>query len=1260
MVDRAEPVLPKDLAADAVHLVRSWLSESRIADARTVEGGEGARLLAGLLGEEGGLSFTRDFVDGVARPEDPFVAAVNFNRLAARAPGFLPLGLRLAVRAGGVASLTLPWAVIPLARGTLRRLVGHLVVDAPADGPAPLPDARPDPLARALTRLRSAGSRPNITMLGEPVLGETEARRRVANIRALCDREDVDFVSFSLSSVASNLTMWGWEEAVDRVVARLIPLLEHAGRTGTFLSLDAEEYRDLQLATAVFRRLMDRPEMRGMGAGLTLQAYLPDSYDALVELTEWAQQRVASGGAPVRVRIVKGANLAMERVDSTLNGWPLAPFSAKIDTDANFKRMLEWALRPEHVDAVHVGVASHNLFDIALSWLLASRRDVLTVRSNLSAGAIVDPLLGPHGTTVVAPHTISGGDLPQMHGITSAPVEWEVLLGMAPGHIRAVGKTVGGIRVYTPVVKPSEFEAAVGYLVRQLDESAHSENFLSAIADIEDDTDLFERERNRFLDSISRLDGELPSTNRTQNRQTEWREDDRDSPLYYRTPDLTDPGQEAGGLTAAVLGLTRGSGGDTDEQPVLEPAAVPDQIPVVSHTGLAHEPNTDPSIPANREWAAGVLGRVGDSTIGSEGVVAAVVHTVEEADAAVTRVSARGVGWGAQPVAERAAVLRRVALSLIANRDRLVEVMVAETGMTIADADPEVSYAVDAARYYAARGTELHSTVGARFLPCSLIAVAASWESPIAAVADGVLAALAAGSGVLLVPHSRAERSAAVLAGVLWEAGVPRELCGLGVPKDAALRDYLLSHPGVGRLLFRGDWEEARAHERQHPESRILAQSDGVNAITVTPSADVSQAVTQIVASAYGRSGQSPSAASLVILVGSMARSKRFLRQLEDAVRALRVGVPTDPATQVGPLGEPATGAALDALTVLAGGESWLVEPERVDAEGTLWSPGVKAGVRKGSTLHLNRAAVPVVGILHAFTLTEAIEIHNAVGSGLTAGLHSLDAEEIGVWVDNVHAATLYVNRAITPPVVERRPGGGWKHSRVGPGGAPGGPNYLFALGEWESLEGEQSSTLHLRGLSTGVTALIEAAQLSLDYQEFDLLRRAALSDALLWGTEFGRVRDVSRLGIERNLLRYWPADAQVRMCADGSLTDLLRVLAAATLARASLTVSSARPLPTAIMAVLAEEDVPVSIESDDDWYERLAIGVPGVRRIRLLGGDRDRLARSVVGHPGVSVYANPVTNAGRLELLPFVREQVISVAAHRFGTPAQLTDTLF
>jgi RHH-type proline utilization regulon transcriptional repressor/proline dehydrogenase/delta 1-pyrroline-5-carboxylate dehydrogenase len=981
-----------------------------------------------------------------------------------------------------------------------------------------------------------------------------------------------------------------------------------------------EEYRDLDLTIAVFTTLLDQPHLRGLEAGIVLQTYLPDALGAMQELTAWATERRRNGGAPIKVRVVKGANLAMEHVDAAIHGWPLATYDTKQDSDTNYKRVLHWAMTPEHTDAVKLGVAGHNLFDVAHAWLTAIERGV------------------------------------------ESRVDFEMLLGMATGQAEAVRRDVGNLLLYTPVVNPSEFDVAIAYLIRRLEENASHDNFMSAVFELAGDERLFERERARYERSLAALeadDGRVPTPSRTQNRRTEWT--DESFATAMAVPDAPAPGtgvEDDASLTSVVLEIVRGhegaeltdaaaSGNDSTHAMPAGPSATP---------GFRNEPDTDPALAANREWGRRILARVPESRLGLDAIAGARVDDAATLETLIQTVAARGRAWGELPGTERAAVLHRAGIALAANRDRLIEVMAAETGKTIAEGDPEVSEAIDFAHFYAERARELDHVQGATFVPPKLTVVTPPWNFPVAIPAGGVLAALAAGSGVIIKPAKLAQRSGAVMVEALWEAGIPRELLALVDIGERDLGRELVSHPAVDRVILTGAYETAQLFRSFRNDLPLLAETSGKNAIIVTPSADLDLAVADVVKSAFGHAGQKCSAASLVILVGSVAKSERFRRQLVDATSSLRVGWPAQALSQVGPIIEPANGKLLHALTQLGIGEEWLVEPKRLDATGRLWSPGIRTGVAEGSYFHLTEFFGPVLGVMHARDLDEAIRMQNAVDYGLTAGLHSLDPDELETWLDNVEAGNLYVNRGITGAIVQRQPFGGWKRSAVGAGAKAGGPNYLFGLGEWLPQHGRSSGTLHLRGLEKRVTELIEASQPALDYESFDVLRRSALSDELAWAEEYGAVKDVSGVGIERNLFRYRPLPVTIRIGENSTLAEGLRIIAAGLLAKSPFTVSTAVELPKGVRTILAARDVPVVLEADGPWLVRAAKGGITTPRVRLVGGGASELAKALGGSPDVAVWSHPVTPSGRVELLPFLHEQAVSITNHRFGNPTTLS----
>lgn len=1151
-VSEGSPVLEAaGLAKDTIALVRHWLTE-----ASRVPVDASAQQLAGVLKDPNGLDFTVGFVDGVVRPEDLQVAASNLAALAPKVPAFLPWYMRSAVRLGGTMAPVLPQVVIPVARRVLREMVGHLIVDAT--------DAK---LGPAIAKIRKDGIKLNVNLLGEAVLGEHEASRRLEGTHALLARPDVDYVSIKVSSTVAPHSAWAFDEAVEHVVDKLSPLFSRAasyaapGQKAKFINLDMEEYKDLDLTIAVFTRILDKPEFKDLEAGIVLQAYLPDALAAMIRLQEWAAARRAQGGAAIKVRVVKGANLPMEQVESSLHDWPLATCGSKQESDTNYKRVLNYSLHPERIRNIRIGVAGHNLFDIAFAWLLAKQRGV------------------------------------------ESGIEFEMLLGMAQGQAEAVKKDVGSLLLYTPVVHPAEFDVAIAYLIRRLEEGASQDNFMSAVFEISENETLFEREKQRFLTSLAKLDDAVPPPNRQQDRN-------------------------------------------------LPPVPLP-------HNSFTNTPDTDPSLPANRDWGRAILERVPSSTLGNAAVEAATINDEQTLNAVIETALEKGKAWGSLSGAERAEILHRAGDVLESHRADLFEVMASETGKTIDQGDPEVSEAVDFAHYYAESARKLDDVDGATFVPAKLTVVTPPWNFPVAIPAGSTLAALAAGSAVVIKPAKQARRSGAVMIEALWEAGVPRDVLTMVQLGERELGRQLISHPAVDRVILTGGYETAELFRSFRQDLPLLAETSGKNAIIVTPSADLDLAAKDVAYSAFGHAGQKCSAASLVILVGSVAKSKRFHNQLIDAVTSLKVGYPEDPASQMGPIIEPASGKLLNALTTLGEGENWAVEPKKLDETGRLWSPGVRYGVRRGSYFHLTEFFGPVLGVMTAETLEDAIAIQNQIEYGLTSGLHSLNAEEMGMWLDNVQAGNLYVNRGITGAIVQRQPFGGWKKSAVGAGTKAGGPNYLVGLGEWTS----KASTAVAAPGHSGVRRIENAAKAFLPAEELELLRRALASDAVAWAEEFGTARDVSGLAAERNIFRYRSLPVTVRLSEGEPLVHLVRTLAAGVQAGSTLTVSSAVELPVPLRTVLSGLGVAVTVENDAEWLATVSGlardgGLSG-GRIRLIGGDAKAVAEAAGGRPDVAIYFHAVTEAGRVELLPFLHEQAVSITAHRFGTPNHLSDSL-
>ncbi len=348
----------------AVALARRMLADS-LADATRSERRRQHRL-GRLLADPQGRELLFALTDEVVRIETPSRAARRFAAVVRQHPtSALGAGDRLLLRGGAWIAPLLPALVMPLVVRRIRRETRGIVL--PAEDPG---------FARHLRARAGDAVRINVNPLGESILSDAEAEQRMRQIERCIDRADVDYVSVKVSAIVANLDALAFEHSVERIADELRRLYRRAAvaTPRTFVNLDMEEYRDLELTLQSFMLVLDEVEFRQLDAGIVLQAYLPDSHQALERLGAWAVARHAAGGGTTKVRLVKGANLAMETVEAELHGWIAAPYGSKAEVDASYKALVESALRPEWADALRIGLASHNLFDVA--WALCLRDGV--------------------------------------------------------------------------------------------------------------------------------------------------------------------------------------------------------------------------------------------------------------------------------------------------------------------------------------------------------------------------------------------------------------------------------------------------------------------------------------------------------------------------------------------------------------------------------------------------------------------------------------------------------------------------------------------------------------------------------------------------------------------------------------------------------------------------------------------------------------------------------------------------------------------
>jgi len=326
----------------------------------------------------------------------------------------------------------------------------------------------------------------NVNLLGEVVLGDGEAHNRYLHYLEALKEPDINYISIKLSGIYAQIHPLSYEQnkkELCKLVATIYqqaidyPYTDQNGVTKPkFVNLDMEEYKDMHLTLEVFEEVMSMPQFKDYTAGIVVQAYLPDAGMLQERLLLLAKKRVAEGGAPLKMRLVKGANLQMESIISSLRGWENPVLPSKVDVDANYLHILDVALQPENAKALHIGVASHNFFSIGYAYLLGEKNGV------------------------------------------SEYVTFEMLEGMANNLPRVIRKLNKQIILYTPVVKKEHFLNAISYLVRRLDENTGKDNFLSYSFNLKLDSPQWNFLTNQFLESYKLKDSVVSKATRTQNR----------------------------------------------------------------------------------------------------------------------------------------------------------------------------------------------------------------------------------------------------------------------------------------------------------------------------------------------------------------------------------------------------------------------------------------------------------------------------------------------------------------------------------------------------------------------------------------------------------------------------------------------------------------------------------------------------------------------------------------------------------------------
>lgn len=1035
----------------------------------------------------------------------------------------------------------------------------------------------------------------NVNLIGEEVLGECESKYRMQKYEEAIKSSYITYISIKITTIFSQINIIDFDYSKDEIVKRLDTLyalaLEEEKKQGVrkFINLDMEEFRDLELTVAAFMESVSKFDIK---AGIVLQAYIPDSYEYLKKLLAFSKERVLKGMQPIKIRFVKGANMESEETIASQKGWELPTFKHKIDTDSNYNKMLDFVLEDANYKYINIGIASHNIFEIAYAYT--------RIKEAGAQASFTFEML--EGMSLQCSYELS-----QMHDLI----------------------------LYAPVCDAAHFNNAIAYLVRRLDENTSQENFMRYFFNLQVGSKEWEEQKALFLNALEGIKSLDNSTHRKQDRTKT-----QNIPSSYATKTFT------------------------------------------------NESDTDFILPQNRLWAKHIKEKYENLSNYNAYPVAGDIdfqqsslNTLEIKEKITNRPIGKVYLAGEAQIKQALQIaknshfpttsfdsiyqtLSKVAKLMRERRGDLIGIAALETGKTFVEIDLEVSEAIDFIEFYPHSLETLQSqNPSTTFKPKGIGVTIAPWNFPVGISAGTITAPLAAGNVVIYKPSSLSTLTGFMLCQCFWDAGIPKDALIFLPAKGSDISAHLLRDEAVKFSILTGGEETAYAMLQANPTLLLSAETGGKNATIVSKFADRDSAIKNIIHSAFSNSGQKCSATSLLVLEDEVYNDEEFKSTLVDAAQSLAVGSPFVLKNRLGALCDKPSQKLLKAINELEAGEEWALKPTFINENPHLMTPGIKYGVKKGAFTHINELFAPILSVMRAKDLQEAIAIVNATGYGLTAGFESLDEREWEYFHTHIEAGNIYINKPTTGAIVLRQPFGGVKKSAIGFGRKVGIYNYIT---QFMDIEAKTDTNLLDSPLASALEKLSKAG----DESTQATLANAALmaqSYAYHHKHEFSVAKDYVNIRGEDNLFSYTRIkNLAFRVCEQDSLQDILGVIIGCNTLGLSPLVSYEKKVDSracdtnaqnedsrAVIALaqkvcqMADLAADFVAESSDEFIAKL----PLFERVRYhaKAAISDPIYQAAAKQARIIIRDKPLLN-GRFELLYYYNEKALSISYHRYG----------
>jgi len=415
--------------------------------------------------------------------------------------------------------------------------------------------------------------------------------------------------------------------------------------------------------------------------------------------------------------------------------------------------------------------------------------------------------------------------------------------------------------------------------------------------------------------------------------------------------------------------------------------------------------------------------------------------------------------WKRQPVDVRAGLLLRAAKLMRERKHEFSATMIYEVGKTWPEADADTAEAIDFLEFYAREAyryfgeqpiTKIESEDNALvYIPLGVGAVIPPWNFPLAIMSGMTTAAAVSGNCVILKPSSDSPWIAARFFALLEEAGLPPGVVNFVSGSGGEVGDPLVQHPRIRFISFTGskevglhiNEEAAKVHKGQLWIKRVVAEMGGKDAIIVDREwANLDEAASAVVASAFGFQGQKCSACSRLIV--DEAIYDQFVPMVAEKTKALKIGPPEAGDSQIGPVVNKKAMQKIKEYIDRGKSEGRLVAGGNIrDDEGYFIEPTVIADVDPKATISQEEIFGPVLAVSKAKDFDDALRIANDTQYGLTGAVFTDNEEKLERAREEFFVGNLYLNRKCTGALVGVHPFGGFNMS--GTDSKAGGRDYL-------------------------------------------------------------------------------------------------------------------------------------------------------------------------------------------------------------------------